>query len=86
MPMPIDLAITFKDGSTTNYNIPLQIMRNEKKADRNMKFEVVKDWQWTNPDYKLTIPQSKDEIDQIQIDPTERLADINANNNRLKVQ
>src|SRR5690606_22210681 len=48
IPMPIDLDITYRDGSVEVVNIPLRIMRGEKTAENDSKFTVKDDWQWTN--------------------------------------
>ena len=82
MPMPIDVQLTYTDGSTEMYNIPLRIMRGEK-TEGNIK--VVEDWPWTNPEYTLMLDRSKSDIQSIEIDPTKRLADIDGQNNSLKV-
>ena len=80
--MPIDVQLTYTDGSTEMYNIPLRIMRGEK-TEGNIK--VVEDWPWTNPEYTLMLDRSKSDIQSIEIDPTKRLADIDGQNNSLKV-
>lgn len=83
MPMPLDVVITFKDGSKETWNIPLDIMRGEK-ANENIKDEYYvaeNDWQWTNPTYELIIPARMKRITKIEIDPTKRLADVERNNN-----
>ena len=45
MPMPLDVVVTMEDGSVKRYNIPLQIMRGEKKSDiYGSDFTVLPDW------------------------------------------
>ncbi len=78
MPMPIDLLITYKDGTTEWYTIPLVMMRGEKL---HSSLTVLPDWAWTNPEYTITLPTKKRKIESIQIDPTLRLADVNLENN-----
>lgn len=86
MPMPVDVQVTYSDGSTEIFNIPLRIMRGHKPAENSeAAFTVAEDWPWTNPTYELVIPKSKDMIQSLEIDPSNRMADINSSNNSLKV-
>ncbi len=81
-PMPIDLQLTYKDGSVENFYIPLRIMRNGKKNDRGINFTQIEDWSWTSPTYELTIGKGLDAIEKIAIDPSGRLADLDELNNQ----
>lgn len=74
MPMPIDLTVTYTDGSTENFYIPLQMMRGEKPTSAT----IISDWAWAYPTY--TFKTSKP-VASIQIDPKEAMADINKANN-----
>ncbi|SFZ90210.1 Peptidase family M1 [Flaviramulus basaltis] len=74
MPMPIDLTVTYTDGSIEDFYIPLQMMRGEKPTSAT----IIKDWAWAYPTY--TFETSKD-IKSIQIDPKEMMADIDKENN-----
>ncbi len=81
MPMPLDVVVTDKKGNKTTYNIPLRIMRGEKKNDIGGKYEVKEDWPWTHPDYELVVDGKLKNIVKVEIDPSERLADVNRDNN-----
>ncbi|MEO1515717.1 MAG: M1 family metallopeptidase [Bacteroidota bacterium] len=82
MPMPVDILVTTEKGKTEWHTVPLRIMRGEKTTDmEGMKFEVAEDWPWTHPTYELVIPCKLKKIQKIQIDPTNRLADVNRENN-----
>ncbi|AJR02929.1 M1 family metallopeptidase [Siansivirga zeaxanthinifaciens] len=74
MPMPIDLTVTYTDGSTEDFYIPLQMMRGEKPT----KATQIKDWAWAYPTYTFTTKKS---VKNVQIDPKELMADINKENN-----
>ena len=74
MPMPVDVFVEFNDGTSTNYYIPLNLMRGEKPTDAI----VLKDWNWSKPTY--TIDTSK-EVKQVTIDTSFYLADIDRKNN-----
>lgn len=86
MPMPIDLLVTYKDGSRQLLNIPLRIMRGSKPAEESsLPFLVLEDWPWTNPTYELELQADLNDIEQIEIDPTRRLADLNRQNNIYQI-
>lgn len=75
--MPLDVDVTFKDGSTHTYYIPLRLMRGEKPAEGNPATRTtLEDWVWVAPTYSFDIPRSLEEIATITIDSSMRLADI----------
>ncbi|SEP87601.1 hypothetical protein SAMN05421824_0564 [Hyunsoonleella jejuensis] len=76
MPMPIDVRVTYKDGSSEDFYIPLQMMRGEKPTSAT----IIKDWAWAYPTYTFT---TKEEIKGVQIDPSRFMADIDQTNNKL---
>ena len=84
MPMPLDIQVSYKDGSTSWHTIPLHMMRGEKLEDQGQIFKIEPDWPWTNPTYKLTINRALDVIESVRIDPTLRLADFDLSNNLIK--
>ena len=84
-PMPIDLYITYTDGTTEMVNIPLRMMRGAKPSPDGVDFTVAEDWPWTNPEYTLTIDRDASEIERVEIDSTKRLADVNPDNNFLNL-
>ena len=78
MPMPIDIHVKYdKDGNETIYHIPLTLMRGEKPAESNATRVVLSDWPWTNPDYSFEVDVKRKKITSIEIDPTQRLVDLN---------
>lgn len=85
LPMPLDVTIHFADGSSAIYNIPLDIMRGSKPAEQEKgAYQVLPDWQWVNPEYKMTIGMPLVEVSEVLIDPSRRLADINPADNVMK--
>jgi len=81
MGMPIDLDVTYKDGSKEQFYIPLQMMRGEKPINfKGVKRTLLKDWAWAYPTYSLEITNGK-QIESIEIDKSQTLADINRENN-----
>ncbi len=85
MPMPIDVMVTFKDGSQEMHYIPLNLMYGNKPSERAIPRIVHEEWRWTHPDYDLEINRSIKDIKSIEIDPTHRLADVNLGNNKLVI-
>ncbi len=85
MPMPVDVLLTFKDGSQELHYIPSSLMFGEKPVENNIPRTVHTEWKWTHPDYSFTISKSIKELKSIEIDATQRMADVNRNNNKLVV-
>ena len=79
MPMPIEVMVILKDGSKKQYYIPLEMMRGEKKLSDDIK--IMSDWPWVNPFYEFEIPYPLSEIESIEIDDSQRMADIDRSNN-----
>ena len=78
MPMPIDAKVTYTDGSTESFYIPLQMLLGKKPTTST----VLSDWSWVQPTYSFTTLKP---VQSIEIDPLQRMADINRNNNFLEV-
>ena len=81
IPMPLDVVVSYKDGSQENFYIPLEIMRGEKNEKMYSKTSLLMDWGWTYPEYSFSINRPLSEIARIMIDPSQRMADINPDNN-----
>ncbi len=81
MPMPIDLDVTYEDGTQEQFYIPLQMMRQDKANPySDMARTVARDWAWAYPTYELTIPSGK-KVKSIMIDASKLMADVNRENN-----
>jgi hypothetical protein len=82
MPMPLDIRVTMKDGSSKMYYVPLEMMYNQKKVPST--WTVAQDWPWAFPTYELPLSGvDATNVDSITIDPKNRMADINKENNLL---
>ena len=79
MPMPIDLEVTYIDGSRQRFNIPLEMMRGNKPTSAT----ILKDWGWAYPIYTF---QTAKIIKSVIIDKSKLMADMNEENNRLEVE
>jgi hypothetical protein len=78
--MPIDLGVLYKDGRRMVHYIPLQMMFGEKPGCED-DCVTEKDWAWARPTYTLTIDAPLNQIEQIRIDPSGFMADIDLSNN-----
>jgi len=81
-PMPIDLVVTYKDGSKENYYIPMNELAGSKPDEGNPRI-IAETWPWVYPTYTLKVNKNPSEIDSIEIDPSQRMADIDRKNNKL---
>ncbi len=85
-PMPIDLMVTYKDGSKELFYISMnELMGNKPAEDLNGKRTVLEAWPWVNPFYTLKINKKMSEIESVEIDPSQRMADINRKNNKVTI-
>jgi hypothetical protein len=79
LPMPLDVTVTYANGSKELFYIPLDIMRGEKPNENAQdKRTVLKDWTWTFPEYSFK-PNGK--VIKVEIDASVRLADVKRENN-----
>jgi hypothetical protein len=86
MPMPLDVLVTYKDGSKELHYIPLDLMLGNKQEEANDIPRIVHtECQWTHPEYTFAINRKVSEIKSIEIDPTYRMADVNRSNNKLVI-
>ncbi|MCA6473151.1 MAG: M1 family metallopeptidase [Chitinophagaceae bacterium] len=85
MPMPVDVLVTYKDGTQELHTIPLNLMYGTKPQDGNIPMVQHEAWRWTHPEYAMEITRSLKDIKSIEIDPSGRLADVNKVNNKLVI-
>lgn len=86
VPMPIDFSVLTKDKKVVNYNIPLSLTRTWKTKDIYGPFKTLPYWAWTQQEYSFTIPYTKAQLSAIGIDFSQRLADVNPEDNYLEVK
>jgi aminopeptidase N len=87
MPMPIDLQITFKDGSKETHYIPLDLMYGSKQQEEaGSSWKVYDAWKWTHPTYVIESNRKLSDFTIVEIDPSKRLADVEKKNNRLELK
>jgi hypothetical protein len=74
MPMPIDLSVTYSDGSSEAFYIPLQMMRGEKPTTAT----TISDWAWAMPTYSFEASKT---VKSVEIDASKMMADVKRENN-----
>nr|WP_237701658.1 M1 family metallopeptidase [Algoriphagus machipongonensis] len=85
MPMPLDVVVTYKDGTQEMIYLPLAIMRGEKAPEADAPTRIItEDWPWTNITKTIRINRKKSEIKSVEIDPSKRLADVQQGNNKVE--
>ncbi|MFP4844539.1 M1 family metallopeptidase [Winogradskyella sp. PE311] len=74
MPMPIDLSVTYTDGTTEEFYVPLQMMRGEKPTSATK----INDWAWAMPTYTF---ETNKTVKSVEIDASQMMADVKRENN-----
>ncbi len=85
MPSPIEVLITYKDGSTELHYIPLDLMLANKVAETTENRIVHPEWKWVQPTYTFETTKPITALKTIEIDPSQRMPDINRSNNKLEI-
>lgn len=86
MPMPIDLQLTFADGTKEQHYIPLDLQYGQKPQEDNSVPRIVYPaWKWTHSTYTITTTRKLTTLQVVEIDPSQRLADLDRKNNQLKL-
>ena len=73
--------MNYKDGTQEVFYIPIALMRGTKENPYAVKWSVLEDWSWANPNYDFFIDHPLDGIESIIIDPTFLMADIDRSDN-----
>jgi hypothetical protein len=87
VPMPIDVQLTFRDSTRELHYVPLDLMYGAKPAENDSVSRKVYDpWHWTSPTYTIQTDRKLTDITAVEIDPSQRMADIERRNNRLELK
>ena len=81
MPMPLEIDVSFVDGSSALYYIPIDLMQGVKPFDNDVV--LLRPWSWVAPKYSFEVEGNK-EILKIEIDPSKRLADVDQKGNVIE--
>ena len=86
MPMPVDVVVLYKDGSKEMAYIPQYLMFGEKPVeDPSIPRTVFEPWKWTHPTYTFELNHRLTDVKIVEIDPTQRMADVDRKNNKLEL-
>ena len=83
IPMPIELVVSFEDGSSDLYYIPNDLLHGYKSFKENVY--LMEPWKWVSTEYELKVVGSK-KITTIEIDPSKRIADVNQLDNFVEIE
>ncbi|MBS1548632.1 MAG: M1 family metallopeptidase [Bacteroidetes bacterium] len=86
IPMPIDFSILTKDKKVLNFHIPVNLTHVWKNKDVYGDFKTLDYWPWTQKEYTFTLPYTKSELMALGIDFSQRLADVNMEDNFFEVK
>jgi len=86
MAMPLDIVVTYSNGDQEVFYAPLESMRGEKPRENTMKRTLLPDHRWVDPTYTFVIPERLKKIVKIEIDPTQRMADQDWENNVWEIE
>ena len=87
MPMPVDVQLTFKDGTKEMHYIPLSLMYGEKPNENPAIPRKSYDaWRWTQDSYIIETDRKLTDIVTAEIDPSLRMADVDRKNNKLELK
>ena len=85
--MPLDVKISFRDGSSEWHYIPMNLMYGAKPAEKGQENrKEYEAWKWTHPLYTISSTRKLTDIVSVEIDPSFRMADINRKDNRLELR
>jgi hypothetical protein len=86
MPMPVDVVLQYKDGSKEMAYIPQYLMFGEKPVeDPSIPRTTFEPWKWTHPTYIFEVNRRLTDVKVVEIDPSQRMADVDRKNNRLEL-
>ena len=86
VPMPIDFSVMTTDKKIITYQIPMNMTHTWKQKDGYGDLITEKYWPWTQKEYTLTIPYIKSQLSLLGIDFSQRMADVNPENNFVEVK
>jgi hypothetical protein len=87
MPMPIDLQLTFKDGTKELHYVPMNLMYGAKaNEDASIQRYSYDPWKWTHNTYVVETSRKLADFTIVEIDPSQRMADVERKNNRLDLK
>jgi hypothetical protein len=85
MPMPVEVSITFKDGTSETHYVPLNLMYGQKPAEGNGEWITYPPQPWTHRQMVIHSKRKLKDVAVVEIDPSQRMADIERRSNRMEI-
>jgi hypothetical protein len=83
-PMPVEVVVTFNDGTKKMYYIPTnETIGNKPPEGKGIQRVDLAAWPWVYPTYTLKVDAPGAKIISIEVDPSLRMADVERSNNRV---
>ncbi len=85
MPAPLEVLVTYKDGSSELHYIALDLMLANKVSEGKGTRIEHPACKWVQPTYTFETTKPLSALKSIEIDPSYRLPDVNRSNNKLEI-
>ena len=83
IPMPIEVVVSFEDGSSDMYYIPNDLLHGYKTFKNEVY--LMKPWNWASAEYEFEVQGNK-KVSKVEIDPSKRIADVNQMDNSVEIK
>ena len=83
IPMPIEVVVSFEDGSSDMYYIPNDLLHGYKTFKNEVY--LMEPWNWASTEYEFEVQGNK-KVSKVEIDPSKRIADINQMDNSVEIK
>ena len=82
IPMPIEVVVSFEDGSSEMYYIPNDLLYGYKTFSDDVY--LMEAWNWASTEYEFMVQGNK-RVTKVEIDPSKRIADVNQMDNSVEI-
>ena len=82
IPMPIEVVVSYEDGSSDMYYIPNDLLQGYKSFENNVY--LMEPWNWASTEYEFEVQGNK-KVVKVEIDPSKRIADVNQMDNSVEI-
>ena len=82
IPMPIEVVVSFEDGSSDMYYIPNDLLHGYKTFENEVY--LMEPWNWASKEYEFEVQGNK-KVSKVEIDPSKRIADVNQMDNSVEI-
>ena len=83
IPMPIEVVVSFEDGSSEMYYIPNDLLHGYKTFKNEVY--LMEPWNWASTEYEFEVQGNK-KVSKVEIDPSKRIADVNQMDNSVEIK